>query len=61
MKFPGDPQTWLRLASFQLGTLEQPRQALRTVAGVLYLDPFSKAGRDLYLEARAASRSRSGR
>jgi tetratricopeptide (TPR) repeat protein len=56
LEFPDEPQAWLRLASFQLGTLERPREALRTLAAVLYLDPFSKAGRDLYLEARAAAR-----
>jgi tetratricopeptide (TPR) repeat protein len=56
LRFPGEAQTWLKLASFQLGTLERPREALRTLTAVLYLDPFSKAGRDLYLEARAAER-----
>jgi tetratricopeptide (TPR) repeat protein len=57
LRFPGDPQTWMRLASFQLGTLERPREALGTLEAVLYLDPFSKAARDLFLEARAAERA----
>jgi hypothetical protein len=55
LRFPGDPQTLLRLASFQLETLNRPRAALQTVAAVLYLDPFSKPGRQLYLDARAAA------
>jgi O-Antigen ligase len=54
--FPGDPQTWYRLAAFQLGTLDRPDQALETLRGVLYLDPFSKPGQALFLEARARQR-----
>jgi tetratricopeptide (TPR) repeat protein len=57
LRYPGDPQTWYRLASFQLGTLERPREALETLEAVLYLDPFSKAGRQLYLDARTALRA----
>jgi hypothetical protein len=56
LRFPGDPQTWLRLASFQLGTLDRPRDALETVRGVLHLDPFSTSGRQLFLEARVRLR-----
>jgi tetratricopeptide (TPR) repeat protein len=58
LSFPGDPQTWLRLASFQLGTRDDPAAALQTVRGVLYLDPRSKPGRQLYLEARARLRAK---
>jgi hypothetical protein len=58
LRFPGDPQTWLRLASFQLGTLDRPADALLTVRGVLHLDPFSVAGRQLFLEARIRLRER---
>ncbi len=54
--FPGDPQTWYRLAAFQLGTLDRPDQALETLRGVLYLDPYSKPGRALFLESRARLR-----
>jgi MFS family permease len=54
--FPGDPQTWYRLAAFQLGTLDRPDQALETLRGVLYLDPFSKPAQALFLEARARQR-----
>lgn len=57
LRYPGDAQTWLRLASFQLGTLDRPRAALATLEGALYLDPLSKAARDLYLQARARDRA----
>jgi hypothetical protein len=52
LRYPGEPGTWLRLASFQLYTLERPRDALRTLRGALYLDPRSKNGRGLFLQAR---------
>ncbi len=50
LRFPGTPDTWLRLASFQLGTIDRPEDAAKTVLGVLYLDPHSKAGRQLFLQ-----------
>ena len=56
LKFPGDPQTWNRLAAFQLGTLDDPTQALETLRGSLYLDPFSTFARQLFLEARKRER-----
>ena len=58
LKFPGDPQTWLRLASFQLGTLDRPEDALETVRGVLFLDPLSRPGGQLFLAARARVRQK---
>jgi hypothetical protein len=58
--FPGDPQTWYRLAAFQLGTLDAPEQAVETVRGALYLDPHSKAASQLFLDARARLREKSG-
>ena len=60
LKFPGDPQTWYRLAAFELGTLDAPEQALQTVRGVLYLDPHSAPGRALFLDARARLREKTG-
>jgi hypothetical protein len=54
--FPGDPQTWYRLAAFQLGTLNRPASAVQTVQGALYLDPFWNSARTLFLEARARQR-----
>ncbi len=56
LKFPGDPETWYRLAAFQLGTLDDPTQALETLRGALYLDPHSRFAQQLFLEARARER-----
>ena len=58
--FPGDPQTWYRLAAFQLGTLDAPEQALDTIRGALYLDPHSSAASPLFLDARARQREKTG-
>jgi tetratricopeptide (TPR) repeat protein len=58
LKFPGDPQTWLRLAGFQLNTLDQPDVALKTLRVALYLDPHSKIGGSLFLQARHRSREK---
>jgi O-Antigen ligase len=56
LKFPGDAETWYRLAAFQLGTLNRPGEAADTVRGSLYLDPFSRTARQLFLDARASER-----
>jgi hypothetical protein len=56
LKFPGDPKTWHRLAAFQLGTLDNPAQALETLKGALYLDPHSATLRQLFLDARRRQR-----
>jgi tetratricopeptide (TPR) repeat protein len=56
LSFPGDPQTWYRLAAFQLGTLDRPDLSLETLRGVLYLDRFSKPAQALFLESRARQR-----
>jgi hypothetical protein len=58
LKFPGDPQTWFRLAAFQLGTLDRPEDAAATVRGALFLDPLSQSNRTLYLAARARAREK---
>jgi hypothetical protein len=58
LKFPGDPETWYRLAAFQLGTLDQPGRAAETIRGTLYLDPFSLPARALFLDARARQREK---
>ena len=57
LKFPGEPDTWLELARFQLFTLDRPRQALETLRGVLYLDPYSPLAGALWLHARSAVRA----
>jgi O-Antigen ligase len=58
--FPGDPQTWYRLAAFQLGTLDAPEQALDTIRGGLYLNPHSRTMSELFLDARARQREKAG-
>jgi hypothetical protein len=56
LKFPGDPQTWLRLTGFQLDPLDRPVQAAQTVRGALYLDRFSQPARALFLLAKQRER-----
>ena len=51
LTFPGEPQTWIALADYQLAALDRPAGAMTTLKGALYLDPRSKAGRRLFLEA----------
>jgi hypothetical protein len=60
LRFPGDPQTWYRLAAFQLGTLDAPEQALETIRGALYVDPHSRPASELFLNARARLREKTG-
>ena len=60
VRFPGDPQTWYRLAAFELGTLDAPQEALDTIRGALYLDPHSKPASALFLTARARLREKTG-
>jgi tetratricopeptide (TPR) repeat protein len=57
LEFPGDPQTWVALAQYQLHTLGRPQDTLETLKGALYLDPQSKAARALFLDARARERA----
>jgi hypothetical protein len=52
--FPGDPQTWLQLAQYQLNSLSKPADALETVAGALYLDPQSRAAQTVFFQASTA-------
>jgi hypothetical protein len=61
LKFPGDPQTWYRLAAFQLGTLDRPVQAAATVRGAIFLDPRSDPNRVLFLQALARERELAAR
>jgi O-Antigen ligase len=56
LKFPGDPETWHRLAAFQLGTLNEPAKAAETIRGALYLDPRSFPIRQVFFDARASAR-----
>ena len=60
ISFPGDPQTWYRLAAFQLGTLDAPEAAMKTIRGALYLDPHSGPASQLFLNSRARLREKTG-
>ena len=58
---PASPQTWYRLAAFQLGTLDHPREAAATVQGAIFLDPqVGQPNRQLFLAGEGA-RARAGR
>lgn len=61
LKFPGEPQTWYRLAAFQLGTLDQPEKAAATVRAAIFLDPRSAENQALFLQARARARELAAR
>jgi hypothetical protein len=52
----GEPQVWIRLAEYELYTLNRPADAERTIAGALYLDPLSRAAQQIFLEAKQAQR-----
>jgi hypothetical protein len=54
LAFPGDPQTWIQLAQYQLNARNMPAEALKTVVGALYLDPQSRAAQTVYFQADAA-------
>jgi hypothetical protein len=54
LAFPADPQTWIQLAQYQLNSRNRPADALKTVAGALYLDPQSRAAQTVYFQANAA-------
>lgn len=49
---PSNPQTWERLADYQLNQLKQPLLAYKTLQGALYLDPRSAYVQTAFLLAR---------
>ena len=55
-RFRGEPQVWIRLAEYELYTLNRPVDAERTIIGALYLDPLSRAAQQIFLEAKQAQR-----
>jgi tetratricopeptide (TPR) repeat protein len=55
--FPADPQVWIRLADFQLNSLNKPDEALKTISGALYLDPRSRAAQTVFFQASERKRS----
>ncbi len=44
IEHPRDPETWLRLGTFELDTFDLPERALETVKGAFRLDPYSRQG-----------------
>jgi O-Antigen ligase len=61
LKFPGEPESWYRLAAFQLGTLDQPSKAGTTVRAAIYLDPKNAQYQSLFLLSRARARELAAR
>jgi tetratricopeptide (TPR) repeat protein len=61
LRFPGDPQTWLRLASFELGTMDRPDRAVEIIRGAIYLNPRHGPSAQVYLDARARLREKETR
>lgn len=58
IRFPSQPQVWLRLADYELNRMRRPRDALTALRGTLYLDPLNEAARSLFVAARAELRGR---
>ena len=57
---PSNPETWLRLADFELNALNRPSAAVRHLSAALYLDPRSTTALQSFLDAsrRAATASK---
>ena len=51
-----DPASWLRLAQFQLFTLDEPKRAEDTLRGAIALDPNSREAAYAYFATRARLR-----
>ncbi len=47
-----DPAAWLRLAQFQLFTVDDPKRAQKTLLGAIALDPNSREAAYAYFETR---------
>lgn len=55
---PSDPASWLRLAQFQLFSIDDPGRAQKTLLGALALDPNSREAAYAYFETRVRIRDR---
>jgi tetratricopeptide (TPR) repeat protein len=55
---PANPDTWLRLAQFELNTLKRPRAAMTAIRPALYLDPRSSDAVAVFLAAQRQASSR---
>ncbi|HEX8855517.1 MAG TPA: O-antigen ligase family protein [Thermoleophilaceae bacterium] len=56
IRFPSQPQVWLRLADYDLHRAGDLPGATNALSGVLFLDPLNEQARELFLEARARQR-----
>jgi hypothetical protein len=55
---PANPDTWLRLAQFDLNVLKRPRAAMTAIRPALYLDPRSSDAVAVFLAAQRQASSR---
>jgi tetratricopeptide (TPR) repeat protein len=53
---PSNPETWTRLAEFELYRMNNPRDALQIIEGALFLDPRSAPAQTVFFDARRAAR-----
>jgi tetratricopeptide (TPR) repeat protein len=56
VRFPSQPQVWLRLADYDLHSAGDVAGAMNALSGALFLDPLNQQARELFLEARARQR-----
>ncbi|MFL5827379.1 MAG: tetratricopeptide repeat protein, partial [Thermoleophilaceae bacterium] len=56
IRFPSEPQVWLRLADYDLHRAGDVPGAMNALSGALFLDPLNQQARELFLEARARER-----
>jgi cytochrome c-type biogenesis protein CcmH/NrfG len=49
---PANPETWQRLAEFELDILDRPQVALTAIRPALYLDPRSSDAVAVFLAAQ---------
>lgn len=55
IEHPRDPETWLRLARFELDVLDLPARAVQSAGGALRVDRYSRKGSALQQEATQAA------
>jgi tetratricopeptide (TPR) repeat protein len=53
---PSNPEPWTRLAEFELYRMHNPKRALSTIDGALFLDPRSPSAQTVFFDARVALR-----
>ena len=55
IEHPRDPETWLRLARFELDVLDLPARAVQSAGGALRVDRYSRKASALQQEATQAA------